>query len=246
MIQAARGKTGLVRKWEDNVHLSVAEFARLRPVPSDAVPGDLTYQLKDEEVNSFVAMLNRSCTGSYGFVFTSHVHTALAKENRTFSNELVERLLKAVPVEVDLLAQDQLFFVVNVPATEATLGHWFFVCVHKANAYIAAVESCSGTHPEAIAVVQRFLERLHADAAASRGLRLGGQHTEDWRSASLSPPLTPHQPDAVSCGVHMLIGIWCCMSGVTLASRLDSQSVNYWRDVLTLCLYRGGLRSYTA
>ena len=68
-------------------------------------------------------------------------------------------------------------------------------------------------------------------------------YTLDWRGASLHPPTTPRQPDAVSCGVHMLVGIWCCMSDVPLASRLDGslRSVNYWRDVITLCLYRGGL-----
>ena len=41
----------------------------------------------------------------------------------------------------------------------------------------------------------------------------------------------------------MLVGLWCCMSDVPLASRLDgtTRSVNYWRDVITLCLYRGRL-----
>ena len=58
----------------------------------------------------------------------------------------------------------------------------------------------------------------------------------------------PHQPDAVSCGVCMLVAIWCCMSGASLHAclgRPDGPSINYWRDVITLCLYRGNFERRT-
>ena len=71
---------------------------------------------------------------------------------------------------------------------------------------------------------------------------------EDWRCASLCPPTIPHQPDAVSCGVCMLVAIWCCMSGASLHAclgRPDCPSINYWHDVITLCLYRGSFERRT-
>jgi hypothetical protein len=123
-------------------------------------------------------------------------------------------------------------------------GHWFFVRAQQRHAYIAAVDSCTGTHSDAISLVQSFIEHLHAQNACKRGLTVQTQRTEDWRSASLQPPVTPRQPDAVSCGIYMLIGLWCCMSGAQLSQCLDSKPVNYWRDVITLCLYRGGLGAF--
>jgi hypothetical protein len=223
------------------VPLTAETFARLQCVPSDAAVGDERYHLNDEAVNSFVGMLNRACVGSYGFVFTSHVYSALANADRELSEQIVDRLVKAVPAHVDLLSQEQLLFVVNVPESETTAAHWFFVRVSSAHAYLAAVDSCPGKHADAIAVVQGFIEKLHARNAAEKGLTLQSARTEDWRSASLQPPVTRRQPDAVSCGVYMLVGVWCCMSGVHLSAYLDSQPVNYWRDVITLCLYRGGV-----
>ena len=65
--------------------------------------------------------------------------------------------------------------------------------------------------------------------------------TDSASRSSLQPPMTPSQPDSSSCGLYMLIGLWCCMSGVSLSSRLDARPVNHWRNVLTLCLYRGGI-----
>jgi len=244
LVREARSKHGLVREWEDNVPLTAATFARLSCVPSDAVVGDERYHLDDEAVNAFVGMLNRECMGSYGFVFNSHVYTALSNADRKLSEEIMKRLLKSVPSYVDLLSQEQLLFVVNKPATASTAGHWFFVRAQQRHAYIAAVDSCTGTHSDAISLVQSFIEHLHAQNACKRGLTVQTQRTEDWRSASLQPPVTPRQPDAVSCGIYMLIGLWCCMSGAQLSQCLDSKPVNYWRNVITLCLYRGGLGAF--
>ena len=81
---------------------------------------------------------------------------------------------------------------------------------------------------------------MYARATAMAGQPLTRRLTKGWRGVSLGPPLTPRQPDAVSCGVYMLVGMWCCMSGTAL-SRLNDCSVNYWRNAVTLCLYRGGL-----
>ena len=230
----------LVRKWRDGIPLTAESFARLGRVLSDAPPGDEALQLNDELMNAFVSMLNRASVGTYGFVLTSPIFTTLVK-NDTSCEETLRRLLKAVPDDVDLLAQKQLLFVVNVPKTSTSSDHWYFVRTDKEHAYIASVDSCSGVHPEALVAVQRFLERLHHNPITGTCQSHVPALTEEWRSASLCPPITPRQPDAVSCGVFTLIGIWCCMSGVTLRSRLDVQSTNHWRDVIALCLYRGGL-----
>ena len=69
--------------------------------------------------------------------------------------------------------------------------------------------------------------------------------TADWRSA---PNLhgcdqVPRQADGVSCGIHLLIGLWCCMSSVDPNKFLGSGglSANDWRDRITLSLYIGSL-----
>lgn len=212
-------------------------------MPSIAAAGDSAYHLNDEVTNAFVAMLNRECIGSFGFVFSSHVFTALTAADSQLGDATIARLLNAAPSAEELLAHEQLLFVVNVPETATTSGHWYFIRASLAHSYVAAVDSCGGVHADAIVAVQRFLERLQAVRAEQQGQPPPSiAFTSEWRGASLQPPTTPSQPDAVSCGVYMLVGMWCCMSGVTLASRLDVRSVNFWRDVITLCLYQGGLR----
>ena len=104
--------------------------------------------------------------------------------------------------------------------------------------HIAAVDSAGGAHPEAIAVVQRFIEALHTKAAVQAQEVLTSRRTVGWRGVSLQRQ-TPQQPDAVSCGVYMLFGIWCRATGADLATHIGSVTASYLRDRLVLCLYTG-------
>ena len=251
VLEVAHSKKGLVKRWADNIPLTEAEFARLRPVPEDLVDGHEDYHLNDEIMNAFVNMLNRASTCRHTFVFDSFLAMALLQDSEAISkSEAIARLLKKVPAEVDLLKLKELFFVVNVPKTDMTAAHWYFIRAHLKRGYIAAVDSCGGAHADALRAVQRFLEHLHAEALACDNHPLAHRVTETWHMASLVHR-TPQQGDATSCGVYVLIAIWCCMSGVDIGSRLScrlgasgptARSVHYWRNRLALALYRGSLK----
>jgi hypothetical protein len=236
-----RQRDGLVKIWADHVPLTRDTFARLRPVPAHTQYEGARYHLNDEAVNSFLGLINRAGNGSHAFIFSSHLFTALEACADPTIDDTVTRYLKGCPSAVELLAREQLFFVVNIPATDATVGHWYLMGSNREDQHIFAIDSCGAARPNAILVVQRFLELLHAKAAMPGTLPT--RFTAGWRSGSLVHR-TPQQPDAVSCGVFMLVTLWCLVCGVDLHSRLELlDSVNYWRRRVTLCLYCGSLSS---
>eukprot|EP00966_Prymnesium_polylepis_P005634 128720-Prymnesium_polylepis.1 len=121
---------------------------------------------------------------------------ALKAHGGDVTHPAVERLLKAVPLHEQLLTLDQLLFIVNVPGSTLTCGHWYFVQADLRAGHIVAVDSCGGKHDNAIAIVQHTLESLHRQAA----VRMGGTvpstaFTADWRKGALAQR-TPQQPDA--------------------------------------------------
>ena len=58
--------------------------------------------------------------------------------------------------------------MVNVPETSARPGHWYLVQANIAVGQIVAFDSAGQSHPNAIRVVQKFVEALHAKEFAGR------------------------------------------------------------------------------
>ena len=186
-------------------------------------------------------------------VLTSHLFACLEaalSKGATLADAPIElRRQVASQVPEDALACSQLFFLVNVPATNTQTGHWYFLRAHLKEGYIAAVDSCGATRERGIRLVQQLLEHLHTEALSQEGKPPSERLTVDWRAASLGDQ-TPQQTDWVSCGVYMLVAVWCCMAGVPIESRLEcrsgaaapsARSASYWRDRISLSLYRGRL-----
>lgn len=249
--RAARGRRtdGVIKEWSDRVPLKAAEFARLRQIPDGG--GGTAFYVNDEIVSSFLGLLNRSTRDAYAFAFDSYMFGAMQRADGDATDEAVQRYLgKARRTAAELLELEQLLFVVHVEATQHTAAHWYFMQSSREHEHIIAIDSCGGQHAEAIEVVHRFLDSLHAQAAIADGTPRTAHFTDGWRRGSLGP-LTPQQPDGESCGIYVLIAIWCLMSQVDLHSRLrdgaardGGQPVSYWRDRITLCLYCGGLMAF--
>ena len=241
LVQEARSKTGLVRMWSDSIPLDEHTFSRLSTVPNDPISqSSREFHLKDEEINAFAGMLNRACPRGYCFVMSSHIYIALEAGN----DETVERLLRAAPLCEDLLNKEQLLFMVNVPRSATSAGHWYLLQAHITGGHIAALDSWPGAHPDALTIVQAFVERLDRDVAERARQARTSPFTENWRSAARlqGHGQTPRQTDAVSCGIYMLIAMWCCMSAVDPNAYLGGAlTANYWRARVTLILYTGSL-----
>ena len=168
----------------------------------------------------------------------------------------MERLLlkRGTPSAAALLEYDQLLFVVNVPATPATVGHWYLLNSSRTLEHIVDIDSCGGSHPSDTSIVQQFLESLHVVAAAEASQPPPTtRFTAGWRCGSLGSIATPgvrspQQPDNFSCGVYMLVAMWCLMASVDLHSVLqdgatgsNGKAVKLWRNRLALSLYTNQL-----
>lgn len=197
-------------------------------------------------MNAIVAVYNRERTGTYVFVFDTFVFTRL--ESDGFESDVITRLLAKVPSDVNLLEQEQLLFPVHLPSKDGdNFGHWYLIQSHRKLGHIAAVDFIRmGAHPKAIGLVQQFLEGLHRRAHAGKpqsALTLG------WRSASLSPPRTPQQPNGFDCGVCLCVAMWCCIRKVPLSKALTAELLvttashrSFWRSLLTVWLMNDSTR----
>ena len=242
-----RASDGAVKIWRDQTPLTADTFSRLRSadrfVDSNGADG-------------FVALLNRKTKGPVAFVFDCVFFDTLSAAEGNAADSRVARLLKkrGTPSAAALLEYEQLLFVVNVPATSATVGHWYLLNSSRTLEHIVDIDSCGGSHPSDTLIVQQFLESLHTTVAAEAGQPTPTtRFTAGWRCGSLGSIATPgvrspQQPDNVSCGVYMLVAIWCLMASVDLHSVLqdgaagsNGKSVKLWRDRLALSLYTNQL-----
>ena len=247
-VDAATGRASdnAVRTWRDQTPLTGDTFSRLR---SDDGHVD------SRGVDGFIALLNRTTKGPVAFVFDCSFFGALSAADGNAADIAVARRMakRGTPSAAQLLEYDQLLFVVNVPATSHTVGHWYFVNSSRTLEHIVDIDSYGGSHPSDTALVQKFLESLHTAVAAEAGQPTPtDRFTAGWRCGSLgslTPGVrSPQQPDNCSCGVYMLVAIWCLMASVDLhtvlqdgATGSNGQSVQLWRDRLALCLFTNHL-----
>ena len=234
-----------IRRWADNIPLTTELLARLRDAPGSASAVERRrYEMTDDLMNATVAIFNRECSGAFAFVFDTFVFTEL--QTYGFDSPSVQRLLQKVPSNVNLLECEQLLFPVHVPSSSLRCGHWYAVQCHHTLGHVVALDSTRSSHPEAIRVVQIFIEGLHAKACAGRP---ACPFTDGFRAHSLCPPRSPAQPNDFDCGVFTLVTIWCCIQKVPLHEALTDELIessgpehrSFWRAQLTIWLMKGRL-----
>ena len=133
--------------------------------------------------------------------------------------------------------------MVNVPETSARPGHWYLVQANIAVGQIVAFDSAGQSHRDAICVVQKFLEALHAKEFAGRPTWM---LTDSWLGVSFGNR-TPLQENGHDCGVYMLAIAWCLIRRVPLRAALDntrmlSNPESYWRARITVWLLNGSTK----
>lgn len=242
-----RVRDGAVKIWRDRTPLTADTFSRLRS--ADGL-------VDSSGADGFIALLNRKTKGPVAFAFDCTFFDTLSTAEGNAADSRVERLLlkRGTPSAAALLEYDQLLFVVNVPATPATVGHWYLLNSSRTLEHIVDIDSCGGSHPSDTSIVQQFLESLHVVAAAEASQPPPTtRFTAGWRCGSLgsiaSPGVrSPQQPDNFSCGVYMLVAMWCLMASVDLHSVLqdgatgsNGKAVKLWRNRLALSLYTNQL-----
>ena len=242
LLDEGRGPSLNPRLWAEQIPITPAMMDRLRdPRPRATATECKAHELNDEIVNAVVAALNRDNTDTHAFVFSTFMYSAL--ENEAVDSDTVQRLLRAAPPASDLLSREQLLFMVNVPETSARPGHWYLAQANIAVGQIVAFDSAGQSHPDAIRVVQTFLEALHAKEFAGRPTWM---LTDSWLGVSFGNR-TPLQENGHDCGVYMLAIAWCLIRRVPLRAALDntrmlSNPESYWRARITVWLLNGSTK----